>query len=288
VRIQIGNVYRIILQRVQEQRRCRKIMILFDFFDFSRKLPLAYGLTTIRRAYSIRLSIIDNTFSNTIAREGDSYIMETVDLVQTPISLSEHIYISLKKKIMKGELPPGHRLIVLEIAKEFSVSQAPVREALERLKQEGLIVGKTNKGSVVSEITAKEIRDIYELRQLVEGHALRATMQALTEKDISCLEQIIEGMRASVDDGDPYRLVELDMAFHGYFYERSGNALLQDIWNSIKTKIMRFITITNQDHKGYFIPDSHLELLDLIKTGDMDLTEEKLIRGFDFYKHYTG
>ncbi|WP_248927108.1 GntR family transcriptional regulator [Paenibacillus hamazuiensis] len=214
--------------------------------------------------------------------------METANLARAPISLSEHVYISLKKKIMKGELPPGHRLIVLEIAGEFSVSQAPVREALERLKQEGLIVGKTNKGSAVSEITAKEIRDIYELRQLIEGHALRAMMKALTAEDISRLEQIVAGMRASVDEGDPDRLVELDMAFHGYFYERSGNELLQDIWNSIKTKIMRFITITNQDHKGYSIPNSHTELLELIKTGDADRTEEKLIRGFDFYKQYTG
>ncbi len=189
---------------------------------------------------------------------------------------------------MKGELLPGHRMIVLDIAKQFSVSQAPVREALERLKQEGLIVGKMNKGSAVSEITAQEIRDIYELRQMVEGHALRATMRVLEEKDIAYLESIIDGMREAIDKEDPYRLVEMDMLFHGYFYLRSGNALLYDIWNSIKSKIMRFITITNQDHQGYSIPDSHTEILDMIKSGDVDLAETKLVRGLDFYKNYTG
>lgn len=207
---------------------------------------------------------------------------------QNPTSLSEHVYVSLRMQILKGELPPGHRFIVLDIAKAFGVSQSPVREALERLKQEALIVGKANKGSVVSEVTLKEIRDIYELRQLIEGHALRATMKVLTANDIDYLERIVHGMKVSVDENDPYRLVELDMAFHGYFYERSGNALFLEIWNGIKTKIMRFICVTNQDHKGYSIPDSHTEILDLIKAGDIDITEEKLVRGLDFHKRYTG
>jgi len=211
--------------------------------------------------------------------------METVGT--TPISLSEHVYMTLKRQIMKGELLPGHRMIVLDIAKQFGVSQAPVREALERLKQEGLIVGKMNKGSAVSEITIKEIRDIYELRQLVEGHALRETMKVIQGDDLAYLESIISGMRDSIDKDDPYRLVELDMRFHGFFYLRSGNVLLFDIWNSIKSKIMRFITITNHDHKGYSIPDAHTEILDIIKLGDVDLAERKLVRGLDFYKNYT-
>ncbi|MDD9268543.1 GntR family transcriptional regulator [Paenibacillus sp. GCM10023248] len=214
--------------------------------------------------------------------------MEFANYSQHPTSLSEHVYLSLKKQIMKGELPPGHRVIVLEIAKAFDVSQAPVREALERLKHEGMIIGKTNKGSMVAPITLKEIRDIYELRQLIEGHALRETMKNLTPKDIAHLEQILHGMKESVDENDPYRLVELDMAFHGYFYERSGNALFLDIWNGIKTKIMRFISITNQDYTGYFIPSAHEELLDLIKSGDVEILVEKLVRGLDFHKAYTG
>ncbi|OXM88224.1 GntR family transcriptional regulator [Paenibacillus rigui] len=213
--------------------------------------------------------------------------MDTAHTSSLPTSLSEHVYLALKKKIMKGELAPGQRLIVLDIAKQFDVSQAPVREALERLKQEGLIVGKQNKGSVVSEITHKEIRDIYELRQLMEGHALRQTMKVLTAEDIRYLEGILQQMTQAVDEQDPYRLVELDMQFHGYFYERSGNELFLDIWNRIRTKIMRFITVTNQDHSGYSIPNSHTEILDLIKSGDVDATEEKLIRGLDFYKRYT-
>ncbi len=214
--------------------------------------------------------------------------MDIADMTGSPTSLSEHVYITLKRKILKGDLSPGTRLIVLDIAKAFDVSQAPVREALERLKQEGLIVGRMNRGSAVSEITLKEIRDIYELRQLIEGHALRETMKVLNEGDIAHLERILANMKRAVDENDSYRLVELDMQFHGHFYLRSGNALLLEIWNSIKTKIMRFITVTNQDHVGYSIPNSHAELLDVIKTGDADMAAEKVVRGLDFYRNYTG
>lgn len=214
--------------------------------------------------------------------------MDIADITGSPTSLSEHVYITLKRKILKGDLSPGTRLIVLDIAKAFDVSQAPVREALERLKQEGLIVGRMNRGSAVSEITHKEIRDIYELRQLIEGHALRETMKVLNEDDVAHLERILANMKRAVDENDSYRLVELDMQFHGYFYLRSGNALLLEIWNSIKTKIMRFITVTNQDHAGYSIPNSHAELLDVIKTGDADMAAEKVVRGLDFYRNYTG
>ncbi|MCI3923130.1 GntR family transcriptional regulator [Paenibacillus sp. TRM 82003] len=211
-----------------------------------------------------------------------------VQLPQLPTSLSEHVYLSLKRSILKGDLPPGHRMIVLDIAKQFDVSQAPVREALERLKQEGLIAGKMNRGSAVCEITLQEIRDIYELRQLIEGQALRKTMEKLNAKDIQVLERILDEMKRAVDENDSYRLVELDMQFHGYFYLRSGNALFLDIWNSIKTKIMRFISVTNRDHSGYSIPDSHKELLDIIKTGDVGYAEKKLVHGLDFHKNYTG
>lgn len=213
--------------------------------------------------------------------------MDTAQNTLIPTSLSEHVYLSLKKQILKGDLSPGHRLIVLDIAKVYDVSQAPVREALERLKQEGLIVGKMNRGSVVSEITYKEIRDIYQLRQLIEGYALRETMKVLIPKDIEYLEQILNGMKTAVDENDSYRLVELDMQFHGYFYKRSGNNLFLNIWDGIKTKIMRFISVTNRDYTGYSIPYSHAELLEVIKSGNIDEAEQLLIRGLDFYKRYT-
>ena len=70
----------------------------------------------------------------------------------------------------KGELKPGAHLLGLDVAKAKRVSQAPVREALERLKQEGLLIRKANRSAVVSDISLKEIEDIYAPRELIEGY----------------------------------------------------------------------------------------------------------------------
>ncbi|TDF94206.1 GntR family transcriptional regulator [Paenibacillus piri] len=211
--------------------------------------------------------------------------MKTIAAIQT-VSLSEQVYLSLRKAILKGELPPGHRLLVLEIANKFEISQAPVREALERLKQEGLIVGKTNKGSVVSKITHKEIQDVYELRILIEGHAIRETMKVINAGDIEYLEHIVQGMQRALDEGDADQLVELDMRFHGYFYERCDNHIFLEIWKNIRTKIMRFISITNQQISNELIVGGHRELLELVKSGNAEEAAVKCIAGFSFYKNY--
>jgi DNA-binding GntR family transcriptional regulator len=208
------------------------------------------------------------------------------DLIQTA-SLSEQVYISLKKAILKGEVPPGHRLLVLEIAKKFEISQAPVREALERLKQEGLIIGKTNKGSVVSEITPQEIKDVYEFRTLVEGYAIRETMKVMQAGDLEYLEHIVHGMRKAIEEKDAFQLVELDMRFHGFFYERCNNHLFVDIWKNIRTKIMRFISITNQQVPNDKILDGHSNLLEEIKSGNVEKAATMGVEGFQFYKDYT-
>ncbi len=204
------------------------------------------------------------------------------------VSLSEQVYISIKKAILKGEFPPGYRLLVMDIAKKYEISQAPVREALERLKQEGLIIGKTNKGSVVSDITLKEIKDVYEFRTLVEGHAVREAMKVMNANDLSYLENIVHGMRKAIDEKDPFQLVELDMRFHGFFYERCNNHLFVDIWKNIRTKIMRFISITNQHIPNDEIVEGHRELLEIIKTGNAEEAATKCVDGFQFYKEYTG
>ncbi|CAM4063835.1 GntR family transcriptional regulator [Paenibacillus alkaliterrae] len=208
-------------------------------------------------------------------------------LIQT-VSLSEQVYIKLKKAILEGEFPPGHRLLVLEIANKFEISQAPVREALERLKQEGLIVGKTNKGSVVSEITSKEIKDVYEFRTLVEGHAIREAMKVMHAGDFEYLEHTVQGMREAIKEKDAFQLVELDMRFHGFFYERCNNHLFVEIWKNIRTKIMRFISITNQHVPNDDIVAGHSKLLEVIKSGNVEEAATMGVEGFQFYKDYTG
>ncbi|TVY04338.1 GntR family transcriptional regulator [Cohnella terricola] len=181
---------------------------------------------------------------------------------------------ALRESIVRGELYPGYRLLVLEIANELGISQAPVREALERLKQEGLIISRHNKGSIVAEIKQEEIEEIYALRELIEWDAVRKSIRLLDEKDFGHLTAIYDGMASAAKKDDLFRFIDLDMDFHGYFFAKSGNQTILHLWQQIAVKLKRFQAITN---KIYYpdllsIAEGHAPLIEVLRTGD----EEKI------------
>lgn len=199
-------------------------------------------------------------------------------------SISEQIYLTLKREILANELQPGTRLIVLDIAGKFQVSQAPVREALERMKQEGLINGIPNKGSVVSNITSKEIRDIFVLREIIEGYAVRTSMPNMTEADYAELEAIIRSMEKAIERNDTLSILELDMDFHGFFYKICDNQAILELWNHMRTKVMRFMAISNRYHTTEMLADWHRRLITVLRTGDGVAAEEAFIEHMHAYK----
>lgn len=199
-------------------------------------------------------------------------------------SISTQVYSQLKKDILEGNLQPGERLIVMEIASKFQISQAPVREALERLKQEGLIIGKPNKGSVVADITSKEIKDIFVLREIIEGFAVRESMPTLKDDDYDYLEGIVGQMGQAVDQNDMYKIIELDMEFHGFFYQRCNNQAILELWNHMKTKVMWFMAISNRAHSTEKLVVGHMGLINALRTGDIEKAEKNFIEHMKSYK----
>ncbi|WP_256208265.1 GntR family transcriptional regulator [Paenibacillus sp. CF384] len=199
-------------------------------------------------------------------------------------SISEHVYADLKKAILEGVLQPGARLIVTEIAGKYQISQAPVREALERLKQEGLISGIPNKGSVVAAITAKEIRDIFVLREIIEGFAVRQSMPLLTEEDYDYLHHIIAEMDIANQQQEMMRILELDMDFHAFFYKRCDNQAVLELWNHMRSKVMRFMAISNRHYTTEVLAEWHLILIDALRSGDPDAAEAAFVGHMHAYK----
>jgi DNA-binding GntR family transcriptional regulator len=194
-------------------------------------------------------------------------------------SLSEQVYLALRESIVRGELYPGYRMLVLEIATALKVSQAPVREALERLKQEGLLVGKPNKGSIVAEIKQEEIEEIYALRELIEWDAVRKVIPRLDEGDFERLTGLYDGMVEAAKEEDLFRFIDTDMEFHGYFFEKSGNLTILHIWRQIAVKLKRFMAITNK----LYYPDllsiaiSHAPLIEVLRDGDEQKIEQAYV-----------
>lgn len=204
------------------------------------------------------------------------------DKTSVPGSISDHVFQALRKQILLGELKPGERLLVLDIAKQFDISQAPVREALERLKQEGLIIGRNNKGSIVADITLEEIRDVYAIRMLVEGYAVRETMASINPTELQYLRSLLQEMQHSSETRDSVRIVELDMDFHEFFYKRCGNELLYDMWRKMRSKLVRFIAITNMNYSPDVTVDTHSSLLAALESGDVEETVRQFLQSLQF------
>ncbi|MDP5274804.1 GntR family transcriptional regulator [Chengkuizengella axinellae] len=196
------------------------------------------------------------------------------------VSLSKSVYTHLRNAIITGEIKPGNPLLVLEICDKLNVSQAPVREALERLNQDGLIERRPNKSAIVTDVSIEEVEAIYELRSLIEGHAVRTTMKEITKKDIGELKIIYEEMKSASLKNDLILLNEKDMEFHRLFYQKCGNPMILKTWNEIELKIMRFIYTTNQ---VYFpsldrVADAHLPLIEVVASGDGQKAEELFLK----------
>src|SRR5690242_10297658 len=109
-------------------------------------------------------------------------------------TLSEQIYEALREKIIKGELQPGDRIVELEVAKSYGVSQAPVREAFLKLADEDLVVTQRNKGTFVSNFSADEIDQLYDFRLMLEEFAIKKAFERLSDEDAEELKNYYNDM----------------------------------------------------------------------------------------------
>ena len=141
-------------------------------------------------------------------------------------SLSEATYRRLRFDIVRGRLRPNERLIEAELADRLAVSRTPVRESLQRLAADGLVVSR-RRGWVVYEHTPDEIREIYEIRSALEGYAAGLAAERATEEHLLEIAKILQ---ESVDIArvPRQRMVEVNDRFHDAIIEASGNRRLAE------------------------------------------------------------
>lgn len=128
-------------------------------------------------------------------------------------------------KIFSGKVQPGSRLIERELAEELGVSRIPVREALNQMVAQGVLIGGQKRRSVrVRKYTADEIRQLFEFREMIEAGAARAAAQNADARSVAALQTICRKMSAEVERArfnDTW--TDLDHAFHDQIAEASGN-----------------------------------------------------------------
>jgi DNA-binding GntR family transcriptional regulator len=128
----------------------------------------------------------------------------------------------LRRRILEGTYPAGLPLRQDALAAEFGTSRIPVREALVQLEAEGLVRILPHRGAVVSELSTGEIREVFELRALLEPRLLRQSAPRLTPEDFSALRTIVSDFDSALRTDHVGRWGELNTAFHMRLYEKAG------------------------------------------------------------------
>ncbi len=134
----------------------------------------------------------------------------------------------LREKIIRGELPAGTQLLQIDLANQLGVSRTPLREAFRILENDGYLRTSNNNRTVeVVSFTAAELRDMYEIREVIDGLAARlAATRGLSPEAEKEARRLVADMASASKPHDPLRRVEAHAAFHSFFVEQSGNSRL--------------------------------------------------------------
>lgn len=148
-------------------------------------------------------------------------------------ALADAVERAIRDAILSGRLAPGERLVESRISQELGVSRAPVREALARLEQRGLVVCQANRGTFVVRLTSDDVREIFGLRRVLEGHALALALARIQPKDLVYLEELTGAMLDAAKVGNVEAAMERDLEFHAYLVRLSGSRRLFAMWSNL-------------------------------------------------------
>jgi len=154
-------------------------------------------------------------------------ISETLQGPKRTASATERAATALRSGIMEGRLPPGHRLVELNISRELRISRGPIREALRLLQDEGLVEREKNKGARVRTVSRHHLLDQFAVREMLEGLAARLAAQAVEKPGNRgwLLEAAAIWERAESSE-DAAAFIEENFRFHEGIMRLSGNAVL--------------------------------------------------------------
>ncbi|MEW6421011.1 MAG: GntR family transcriptional regulator [Deinococcota bacterium] len=186
---------------------------------------------------------------------------------ERPTLVRDGVYGHLRRAVLDGELAPGERLGEAELGERLGVSRTPIREAIMRLTQEGLLVAEANKGVRVRTVSATEARETYVVREELDGLAASLAAQAHTEDDAAMLRAALGALNAA--QGSDYReQTRLDLAFHQAVTLAAHNAALAELARGLEQRVA---LIKHQTRTYNAHPDTqaqHAAILEAILARD--------------------
>lgn len=197
-------------------------------------------------------------------------------------STAELIADQLRSAIMYGVFAPGTQLGESELAARFAVSRGPLREAMQRLVQEGLLRGERHRGLFVIDLSAADVRDIYMARLAIERSACELIMAGNRGEAVAALSSALSTLVSAAEGGDRNAMSDADQAFHQTLVACSGNSRLERMAQTLLVET-RMCLAALQEH--YPEPEElvaeHRALVNAISDGDerllMSLIESHMV-----------
>jgi len=204
------------------------------------------------------------------------------------MTLAEQIYTILREDIISQRIKCGEKLTLKALQERFDISSTPIREAIKRLSQEGLIEHITNIGGKVVEITEKDIIEIYDFCSLLDVAALKLALKTNNTNDVSNhLRECIELQESSLKQGnfEDFKLYSDD--FHDILYKYSNNSKLYDA----SLKIRSLFSILTNRYQNFInvetvVFNEHKDIFEAIITKDLDRAIILMENHFEHAKNY--
>lgn len=193
-------------------------------------------------------------------------------------SLRDSVYNSLKKAIMTGVLQPDERLMEIPIANQLGVSRTPVREAIQRLEKELLVISSPRCGAKVAGITYKAVKDALDVRIGVETMVIGAAVDNITADQLTELKEINNEIRETIKEGNVVKISDLDNLLHRKIVEATSNNVLKDIMRMLEEHVLRYRYEYIKSIKGsYNIVEEHDLIIEAIENKDAEAASKYMI-----------
>jgi DNA-binding GntR family transcriptional regulator len=189
------------------------------------------------------------------------------------VTARARVYANLRDAIVRAELAPGRQLSENELAASLGVSRTPVREALQRLQERGLLTVGGGRSLVVVELSPREVTELYAMREILEGSAARFAAQYADAEEIALLRRLNDTYIAAF--GDPQRLVPLNRRFHRAIHEAAHNRYLTQSLSAIHESLALLHNTTFRvPEKPDRSETEHGRIIEAIARHDPDAAEE--------------
>lgn len=194
------------------------------------------------------------------------------------LTVSDSVYLWIKNAIINGDLKTGERLIQEELTKKLGVSRTPVRDAFKRLESEGLVVSRPHYGSTVFQPSREMLRELYELRVLLEQYCVGRVCETATDKELQSIKEINQKMAEISPSAKEY--MQLDYQFHKRYCEVSGCTsltmeILEGLWNKCSSFKSLYFSLDNRSAETISL---HGTIADCLLKRDADGAKEAVAK----------